>query len=362
MKDMLAASNTWTDRRALAVLGAGQALPGEPITTEFLANKIRTRFGIDLTRRALALGRKMNIQRRHLARDFAVRVEGTRPGDGNADLAARAVRAALAQAGLRPSDLAYLIGHTITPAEPVPSNISRVAHLLGYHGPVAEFRQACTGFVNATLFAAGLCAAGDGRPVAVVGSETGSVFFDPQCATEDLAQLVNFVQMGDGAGAIIFAGEQHYPRAPRITGLYHGRLEVALAPGLQMRSGGSLTPHSSASVAQFDHAPALARDHGGALFRGGLEALSRYGVDWAEVTHILPHQANGHMDRLLAGCLPANARVIVHADRVGNTGSAAIWLALAEARDHLLTAGNRVAVLGAESTNYSFGGFVYEHV
>src|SRR5260221_108923 len=101
---------------------------------------------------------RLNARRRHLARDFAACQEGTRPGDGNADLAARAVRAALNQAGLRASDLAYLIGHTTTPDEPLPSNVSRVASLLGYRGPVAEFRQACTGFVNATLFAAGLCA------------------------------------------------------------------------------------------------------------------------------------------------------------------------------------------------------------
>ena len=114
--------NTWMDRRALAVLATASALPGEPVTTRELAERIAARFGVDLTRRALALGRHMNIQRRHLARDFAARREGTRPGDGNADLAARAVRAALDEAGLRPSDLAYLIGHTTTPGEPLPSS------------------------------------------------------------------------------------------------------------------------------------------------------------------------------------------------------------------------------------------------
>ena len=103
-----------------------------------------------------------------------------------------------------------------------------MASLLGYRGPVAEFRQACTGFVNATLFAAGLCAAGDGRPIAVVGSETGSVFFDPMRAAEDSAQLVNFVQMGDGAGAIILSGEQTHTRTPRLS---HPHLDDASKPG-----------------------------------------------------------------------------------------------------------------------------------
>ena len=357
----MGATDIWADGRALAVMGTAQALPGEAITTRDLAEKIAARFGIDLTRRATALGRLMNIRQRHLARDFAARVEGTRAGDGNADLAARAVQAALAQAGLRCEDLAYLIGHTVTPAEPVPSNVSRVARLLGYRGPVAEFRQACTGFVNATVFAAGLCAAADGRPVAVVGSETGSVFFDPVRAAEDSAQLVNFVQMGDGAGAIIFCGEQNHSRTARVSQIYHGRLAGEIAPGLQMRAGGSLAPHLPATVVEFDHAPALVREHGAALFRGALEALHAQGADLGAVSHVLPHQANGRMDRLLAAELPAGTRVIVHADRVGNTGSAAIWLALDEARRRILATGDRVAVLGAESTNYSFGGFIYEH-
>ena len=360
---MGAAWSTWLDGRTLAVLGTAQALPGEPIGTRDLAERIDARFGLNLTRRALALGGRLNIQHRHLARDFTTRLEGTRPGDGNPDLAARAVQTALDQAGLRPDDLAYLIGHTTTPAEPVPSNISRVAQLLKYRGPVAEFRQACTGFVNAALFAAGLCEAGGGRPVAVVGSETGSVVFDPLRAAEDFAQLVNFVQMGDGAGAIILAGEQAHTRTARLSRLHHGRLEAELTPGLRLRTGGSQAPHPPAAHvgAEFDHAPEFVREHGAALFHAALAAIAAQGIDLTEISHVLPHQANGRMDRLLAPHLPAQMRVIVHADRVGNTGSAAIWLALDEARRRVLVSGDRTVVLGAESTNYSFGGFVYEH-
>ena len=354
-------ASTWMDGRALAVLGTAQALPGEPVDTRALVARIAERFGVDLSRPALALARRLNIRQRHIARDFAARQEGTRPGDGNADLAARAVQAALAQAGVRCADLAYLIGHTTTPAELLPSNISRVAQLLGYRGPVAEFRQACTGFVNATLFAAGLCAAGGGRPVAVVGSETGSVFFDPLRAAGDFSQCVNLVQMGDGAGAIILAGEQAVTRTPRLSQLYHGRLEAELEPGLRLRTGGSECPHAAGAGAEFDHEPELVRAQGGALFHAGLAALHAQGTDLADISHVLPHQANGRMDALLAPHLPAHLRVIVHADRVGNTGSAAIWLALDEARRHLLPAGARMVILGAESTNYSFGGFVYEH-
>jgi 3-oxoacyl-[acyl-carrier-protein] synthase-3 len=54
------------------------------------------------------------------------------------------------------------------------------------------------------------------------------------------------------------------------------------------------------------------------------------------------------------------SRVFVNADRLGNTGSAAVWLALAELRSRL-EPGASVLTLGAEATKYMFGGFHYVH-
>jgi 3-oxoacyl-[acyl-carrier-protein] synthase-3 len=53
-------------------------------------------------------------------------------------------------------------------------------------------------------------------------------------------------------------------------------------------------------------------------------------------------------------------RVFVNASRLGNTGSAAIWLALAELRS-TLEPGATVLALGAEATKYMFGGLLYVH-
>jgi 3-oxoacyl-[acyl-carrier-protein] synthase-3 len=54
------------------------------------------------------------------------------------------------------------------------------------------------------------------------------------------------------------------------------------------------------------------------------------------------------------------SRVFVNADRLGNTGSAAVWLALAELRP-CLESGASALALGAEATKYMFGGFHYVH-
>jgi 3-oxoacyl-[acyl-carrier-protein] synthase III len=88
------------------------------------------------------------------------------------------------------------------------------------------------------VFASGILRATSGL-VANVGSETGSVYFDPLTVREDKSQLVNLVQMGDGAAAVVLG-----PPA-----------------GVVDRS---------------------------------------MGIDLHEVDYVIPHQANGHMAALLA--------------------------------------------------------------
>jgi hypothetical protein len=42
------ARDIWSTTRGFAVLGAGTALPGEPISTEELLGRIASRFGVDV--------------------------------------------------------------------------------------------------------------------------------------------------------------------------------------------------------------------------------------------------------------------------------------------------------------------------
>jgi 3-oxoacyl-[acyl-carrier-protein] synthase-3 len=71
--------------------------------------------------------------------------------------------------------LAYLIGHTTSPARLAPPNIALVADRWGFSGLYMELRQSCTGFANALVIAQGLTAVPGVKAVGIVGSETGSV-------------------------------------------------------------------------------------------------------------------------------------------------------------------------------------------
>ena len=241
----------WHDRTPLRVLGAGAALPGQPISTEELLTAVDRRFGLSLARQGMTIAHKLGIRTRHLCRDMAIRLEAPRKGHRNPELAAAALRGALLEAGLVARDLSYLIGHTATPARLMPPNIGQVAELLDFDGPFVEFRQACTGFANALVFAHGLLRAGAG-PVAIVGSETGSVFFDPLRAAEDAGQLVNLVQMGDGAAAIILAHDDEGAGA-RLSHVFYGQIGRGRAPGLTMADGGSDGPYCDAGFPEFRH-------------------------------------------------------------------------------------------------------------
>ncbi|MFM9852192.1 MAG: 3-oxoacyl-ACP synthase III family protein [Sphingomonadaceae bacterium] len=340
----------WTHSRTVSVLGTGHALPSSPIETDTLIEMMVRRFGFARARQAQSIAKRMEIATRHHCRDFSVAHEPAREGDSNADLAARAVSAALADAGLAITDIAYLIGHTTTPTQPLPANIALVADRLGYSGPHVELRQACTGFANGLMIAAGLLAQGDSRPVVIVGSETGAVFFDPLRMNDDPGQIINMIQMGDGAGAVVLGSARG--ACASIDAAWMGSIGLNRSPGIQQHHGRS----------EFDHDFSQILKTGPDLFDAGVAVAALLGHGLASADIIIPHQVSGRIGDQAAAHLGVHRdRIFVSADRVGNTGSAAIWIALDQVRRSGLASGARVLTLGAEATKFLYGGFVYVH-
>jgi len=102
------------------------------------------------------------------------------------------------------------------------------------------------------------------------------------------------------------------------------------------------------------------------LLDAGRAVLARHGLDIHQADHIVPHQASGAVAPWLANYwdIPLE-KISRHAQQVGNLGSASIWAAL----DHAIRTGSaadvvakkRISIfLGAEATQYSYGGFVLE--
>ena len=346
----------------LGVLGTGSALPGAAISTSELVRRASRHLPPSAPALALRIGKRLSVTSRHLVRSFDAPQEVPRTTDTAPKLAARAVRAALADGVCDVRQLRMLLGHTATPHTLLPGNVAWVAEEMGYLGAHMELRQACTGFAAATVLSAALVASGIG-PIAIVGSETGSVFLDPRHVADDKSQLVNLVQMGDGAGAITL-GQIGDTTLGRIELAFYGSIGGNRAPGIALGQGGSGSPHGNTTgTPHFTHDHEIVRAHGFELLRASLRVATESGVAPESIDWWLAHPANGRMAEHVAKRLKLPAeKVICEASILGNLGSAAIWVALDRLRrSGRLADGDRVMVLGAEASKYMFGGLLYIH-
>jgi 3-oxoacyl-[acyl-carrier-protein] synthase III len=355
-------TETVMTRTPLAVRGTGSALPGAPLSTPELLRRTARHLPEGAPALALRIAKRLGIVNRHMVRSFLEPQETPRAEDSAPKLASRALSAALSAAHCDVNGVRMLIGHTTTPHTLLPGNIAWVAEELAYRGAHIELRQACSGFAAATLLGASLAAIGIDA-VAIVGSETGSVFLDPRHIGADKSQLINLVQMGDGAGAILLSSLRHAMSA-RIELSFYGSLEGKIPPGISMTQGGSGFPHGKATrTPHFVQDFQAVRTRGVELLRAGLRIAVESGVVAESIDWWIVHPANGRMADYAAKLLPLpEEKIVCEAAEFGNLGSAAIWVALDRLRrSGKLALGDRVMVLGAEASKYMFGGFLYVH-
>lgn len=345
-------------KTSLRLLAINHQLPKHNITTDILIDALRQRCGVITAKKAQIIAKKLGIEGRHLVRDLAK--AKCAPSPTSIELSVAALSEALSQAKLTINDLDYLLSHTCTPHTQVPPNAAWIADQQGFDGPYLELRQACTGFANGLQIASAFCHVNQ-KPLAIVGCETGSVYFDMSPDFVDKAQLVNFVQMGDGAAALILGPNDTDGGLGTISDIYLGQIGHGKQPGFYLDSGSKDVGLNH--MARFHHNIAAVRQQGSQLFELGLAALESCGHQIADMKYILPHQANGHIDLLLAEALQIDKdKIINDAKQLGNLGSAAIWVSLSRLiQSGKLHKGDKVMVLGAEATKYLYGGFIYQH-
>jgi 3-oxoacyl-[acyl-carrier-protein] synthase-3 len=248
------------------------------------------------------------------------------PWEAASDLAIPAARAALARAGADPAALDLVVVATATPDTPTPATAALVAHAVGAGRAAAyDVSAASTGFLYALGQAYAAIAAGAASRVLVVCSEV-------------LSRITNWrdrdtcVLFGDGAAAAVVERVEH----GGLLGFELGA-DGALASAVAVPAGGSRLPPSERTIGQDLHGIHM---DGAKVFRFSARVtvesvrrlLDRCGSSLDDVDLYVPHQSNRrlieHSARALG--LPPE-RVLVNIDRRGNTSSASIPLALAEA-------------------------------
>jgi 3-oxoacyl-[acyl-carrier-protein] synthase-3 len=244
-----------------------------------------------------------------------------------APLAAQACADALADAGRTPDEVDQIIVTTITPDKVTPGLAPEVARLIGAHGAAAvDLNAACAGFLYGLDQAAALVETGRARVVLVCGAEALSRLTDH----DDRGTAVLF---GDGAGAVVVAAGE----------LDRGVSRFVL--GCDPEQGGLLYA---------DNADRKLRMEGREVYRHAVArmveattaALDASGLTTADVDLFVAHQANSRIIESAASELGLpREKLAINVDRVANTSSASIPLALAQAeRDGLLAPGATVAL------------------
>ena len=253
---------------------------------------------------------RSGIERRHFAAE----------GQTTSDLAARAARAALADAGMAAADLDAIIVATSTADFTFPSAATMVQDALGMTtGFAFDVQAVCAGFVYGLANANALIVSGQARRVMVIGAETFSRIMD----WTDRATCVLF---GDGAGALILeAAEGAGTAADR------GILATDLHSDGRYRD--ILYVDGGVSTQTTGHL----RMHGKEVFRHAVEklaetahaSLAKAGLTGADVDWIVPHQANLRIIKATAHKMGVDMdRVVVTVQDHGNTSAASIPLAL----------------------------------
>lgn len=254
---------------------------------------------------------RSGIERRHFAAE----------GQTTSDLAVRAARAALENAGLDVDAVDGIIVATSTPDLTFPSVATMVQRDLGMtRGFGFDVQAVCAGFIYALTNANALIVAGQAKCLLVIGAETFSRIMD----WTDRSTCVLF---GDGAGAVVLRAEE----SDGTTG-DRGILSADLNSDGRYRE----MLYVDGGVSSTGHSGKL-RMQGNPLFRQAVEkltstaetALAKIGLASGDVDWIVPHQAN---IRIIQGTakkmgLPMD-RVVVTVQDHGNTSAASIPLAL----------------------------------
>lgn len=340
------------------LVASASFLPGPPISNHQLNEILKAKCGKKQARIARLVASRLGINHRHFCRDF----EADTNQLSSIDLGVKVIKKLLNTSKTNINDIGYLIGHTTTPATQLPPNTAWVADELGFENPYMELRQACTGFANALQVAMPMLMDPELKLVTIVGTEIGSMYCKLDSDFMDQEQLVNLVQMGDGAGAVLLAKDDNSDRQV-ISDIYFGHIGLNQNSAFKIEGAGSLDPTCRSGIPTFSHDVEGVRKRGEKLFEQGVAAILSRGYKLEDFDYIIPHQVNGHLAKLMSKhlAIPAS-KIVVDADSLGNLGSAAIWVSLNRLiHSGKLTQGQRVLVLGAEATKYMYGGFVYTH-
>jgi 3-oxoacyl-[acyl-carrier-protein] synthase III len=284
------------------ILATGSALPEQVVTNADLEKRVDTS---DEWIRS-----RTGIRERRVAAD----------GETTGDLAFRAARQALGDAGVLASELDMIVLGTTTPDLIFPATACLIQDRLGANGCAAfDVNAACSGFMYALGIADKFVRAGSAKKVLVVGAETLTRMVD-------WSERETCVLFGDGAGAVVLEASDEpgiLATCLHADGGYKNLLWNPVGVSVGFRD-------------EKNHGVRI-RMQGREVFKVAVKTLDSLvgqtlreaGMHEDDVDWLIPHQANLRIIEATAKRLRMSMdRVIVTVDKHANTSSGSVPLAL----------------------------------
>ncbi len=275
-------------------------------------------------------------------------------GQDPAIMGIEAGKNALNQAMVSPEQVDLLIVASNFPDMICPGSSPFIAAGLGLgQVPFFDLKAGCSGFVYGLAIADGLISSGLFHHLLLVGTEALS-------RVTDWSDRKTCVLFGDGAGAVLL--EPAPPGEGVLSSALYGDHDKALL--LHLPAGGTRRPASHKTVEAKEH---YLKMEGAGVYRSAVpmmeqatrEVLASASLRLVDVDWLIPHQANIRIiDSLIRHLDFSRERVIINLDRVANTSTASIPIALDEALRSGRIARGDLVVLTAFGAGATYGAVV----
>jgi len=274
------------------------------------------------------------------------------PGMATSDIAAPAALGAIAEAGLVPADIGFIVVGTTTPDTIFPSTACVLQDKIGATDAWGfDLGAACSGFTYALTVGWQFVASGSVEHALIVGADVMSSIID----YTDRSTCVLF---GDGAGAVVLSPAE--PGEPAFIDFLH-EIDGSGGPALCMPAGGSRRPASHETVDQRMH---YVKQDGQTVFKFAVKKnqeitmglLERNNLTGSDIDLFVSHQANRRIIEAAAQRMGLSTdKVVINLDRYGNTTAGTIPLALSDARKQGRLKKNDLVMLASVGAGFTVG-------
>ncbi|WP_162417036.1 3-oxoacyl-ACP synthase III family protein [Cyclobacterium roseum] len=278
------------------------------------------------------------------------------PGkDTVTSMAKQASEMAIKNAGVKTSEIDFIIFATITPDYFIPGNGVLLQRELGLQGIGAlDVRNACSGFVYALSIADQYIKTGMYQNILVVGAEIQSSALDK--SDEGRSSAVIFA---DGAGAVVLQATDEPNRGILST---HLHADGDYAEELYVKDPGS-SREVRISEDLIHSGSFNLKMNGNAVFKHAVvrfdevirEALAAHQLGPENLDLLIPHQANLRISQFVQAKLGLeDEQVFNNIMHYGNTTAATIPVAISEALEQQRISPNDLVCLAAFGSGFSW--------